>query len=135
MLSVIDLINAGTLTVDCAAFLLERISKGASFIVGANPGGAGKTTVMCALINGIPGDMQIHHADSMSAVKKAVGIDPACWICHEISPGSYYAYLWGQTLREYFTLKDSGHILATNLHADTYEEAKALKQSLFRRLP
>ena len=51
MLSVFDLLAAGTLDVDLTAYFLARISRGASFLVGANPGGAGKTTVMCALLN------------------------------------------------------------------------------------
>ena len=49
MLSVVDLIDAGTISVDLAAYSLAAISQGASFLVGAMPGGAGKTTVMGAL--------------------------------------------------------------------------------------
>jgi ABC-type dipeptide/oligopeptide/nickel transport system ATPase subunit len=47
-----------------------------------------------------------------------------CYICHEIGSGPYYAYLWGEELRAYFELPQAGHTLATNLHADTYEEAR-----------
>ena len=47
-----------------------------------------------------------------------------CYICHEIGSGPYYAYLWGEELRAYFELPQAGHMLATNLHADTYEEAR-----------
>ena len=47
-----------------------------------------------------------------------------CYICHEIGRGSYYAYLWGAELKAYFELPASGHMLATNLHADTYEQAR-----------
>jgi len=46
MLSIVDLVQAGTFTVDLAAYALAAIGKGASFMVGALPGGAGKTTVM-----------------------------------------------------------------------------------------
>ena len=45
MLSVVDLIEAGTMTRDMAAYSLAAIGSGASFMVGAPPGGAGKTTV------------------------------------------------------------------------------------------
>ena len=124
MLSIIDLIKANTLSMDIAAFLLERVSNGDSFIVGANPGGAGKTTVMCALINCIPGNMQIFHAENLSAIESGKDKNPGCFICHEISRGAYYAYLWARELQEFFALKNKGHILAANLHADTYEQAK-----------
>ena len=51
MLSVFDLLEAKTIDLDLAAYLMARISKGSSFMVGSVPGGAGKTTVMCALLN------------------------------------------------------------------------------------
>ena len=105
MLSIIDLVKANTLSMDIAAFLLERVSNGDSFIVGANPGGAGKTTVMCALINCIPGNMQIFHAENLSAIESGKDKNPGCFICHEISRGTYYAYLWARRLQEFFTLK------------------------------
>ena len=46
MLSIVDLIQAGTISRDLAAYALAAIGNGASFLVGAMPGGAGKTTVM-----------------------------------------------------------------------------------------
>jgi len=124
MLSVIDLIKAKTLSIDVSAFLMERIAGGASFIVGASPGGAGKTTVMCSLINFIPCEMKIFHTDGDEILERGETLPPSCFICHEIGRGSYYAYLWGEKLRRFFSLKKFRHILATNLHADTYEEAK-----------
>jgi len=125
MFSVVDLLLADTITLDLAAFIVERVSSGVSFVVGANPGGAGKTTVMCAFINCIPNKMKIFHADSLSIIRKGINFSPSCFICHEISKGPYYAYLWGEELREFFKLKRYGHILATNLHADTYMQAKS----------
>lgn len=44
MLSIVDLVEAGTFTPDLAAYSLAAIGSGASFLVGADPGGAGKTT-------------------------------------------------------------------------------------------
>ncbi len=126
MLSVLDLIDAGTLDLDLAAYLMARITRGASFIVGAKPGGAGKTTVMCALLNLIPADMQIVAA-TPDAVRRAAQDDTlprSCYVCHEIGRGRYFAYLWGSDLRAYFSLLDKGHVLATNLHADDLVEAR-----------
>jgi hypothetical protein len=111
MLSVVDLIDAGTLTVELAAYCLAAIGQGASFMVGAMPGGAGKTTVMGALLNFVPPGVELAPADSQESIERALaGNSPRqCFICHEIGPGSYYAYLWGQELREYFSLAQAGH--------------------------
>ena len=125
MLSVVDLIEAETLTAELAAYCLAAIGQGASFMVGALPGGAGKTTVMGALLNFVPASVELAPADAQDVISKGL-LNPSrqrCFICHEIGPGPYYAYLWGHELREYFRLSEAGHILATNLHADTYEQA------------
>lgn len=127
MLSVFDLLDAGTLGIDLAAYLMARISRGASFMVGANPGGAGKTTVMCALLNLVPADMTLvpATAESVRRALEAQEDNPVrCYVCHEFGAGHYYAYLWNRALRDYCTLSQRRHILATNLHADTIEQAR-----------
>jgi hypothetical protein len=124
MLSIVDLIDAGTISRDLAAYVLAAIGDGASFMVGANPGGAGKTTVMGALLNFVPDDVELVPADGMAAIQSASAVPGRrCYICHEIGSGPYYAYLWGEELRAYFELAGAGHMLATNLHADTYDQA------------
>jgi len=121
----VDLIEAGTMTRDMAAYSLAAIGNGASFMVGALPGGAGKTTVMGTLLSFVPADVRLLPADGVEAIDRGLG-KPApktCYICHEIGNGAYYAYLWGQPLRRYFKLPAAGHMIATNLHADTYDQA------------
>ncbi len=142
MLSVFDLLAAKTLDLDLAAYLMARISRGASFMVGSVPGGAGKTTVMCALLNFVPVDVPMIAAtpEAVYQASQAATSPPACYICHEIGSGSYFAYLWSDTLRTYCRLSENGHVLATNLHADDMEEARAqvcgdngVRQELFNR--
>jgi hypothetical protein len=125
MLSVVDLIEAGTMSRDLAAYCLAAVGGGASFLVGAMPGGAGKTTVMGALLNFVPRDVELVPADSLAAIQRGPKAPSPrrCFICHEIGQGSYYAYLWGSELRAYLDLPRAGHMLATNLHADTFEQA------------
>ncbi|MEJ2702641.1 MAG: hypothetical protein P8Z79_09390 [Sedimentisphaerales bacterium] len=126
MLSVFDLLEAGTLDLDLAAYLMAHISRGASFMVGAVPGGAGKTTVMCALLNFVPADVPLVAATT-HVVHQAEKMKPShrcCYICHEIGAGSYFAYLWADALKSYCRLSEAGHILATNLHADDLEQAR-----------
>lgn len=126
MLSVLDLLDAGTLDLDLAAYLMEQIMRGASFMVGAGPGGAGKTTVMCALLNFVPADVELVAATAQTVRNAARGGGAArrCFICHEIGSGPYFAYLWGRDLRDYCSLIGQGHILATNLHADDLDETR-----------
>lgn len=126
MLSIVDLLDAGTMSSEVAAYLLAAISGGASFMTGALPGGAGKTTIMCALLNFVPQDVVLAPADGREAILRGVEIRDRrmCYICHEISDGPYYAYLWDRDLREFFGLKRAGHMLATNLHADTFDQAR-----------
>ena len=54
MLSLVDLLDAGSVDLPLAAYLAAAMRGGASLLVGARPGGAGKTAVMCALLNWIP---------------------------------------------------------------------------------
>jgi len=126
MLSIFDLLEANTLDIDLAAYLMSRISKGASFMVGALPGGAGKTTVMCALLNLVQPGCRLIAAtpDAVRNVHQPPKDNLECAICHEISPGHYFAYLWDDDLRRYYALHDKGYILATNLHADDINEAR-----------
>ncbi len=126
MLSIVDLIDAGTLTAELAAYSFAAIGKGASFMVGALPGGAGKTTVMGALLNFVPAGVPLIAADSLATIEQGLNRRDrkTCYICHEIGDGGYYAYLWGEELRAFFRAARDGHMLATNLHADTIEEAR-----------
>lgn len=128
MLSVVDLVRAGTLDLDLAAYLSARVSRGCSFVVGALPGGVGKTTVMGALLNFIPPEHRLIAADSGATVRRAleaVTDSRRCFICHEIGSGPYFAYLWGRDACDYFALPAAGYMIATNLHADTWEQCRA----------
>lgn len=123
MLSIVDLLDAGTLSLELAAYLRAVIGNGGSFIVGASPGGAGKTTVMGALLNFLPADAVLRPAEGWAALERARSdTRRLCSVCHEIGSGDYYAYLWNGPLRGYFELPKYGHILAANLHADTPAE-------------
>ncbi len=125
MLSIIDLIRAKTVDMPRAAYLATRVRQGASFIVGAVPGGAGKTTVMGALLNLLPTNTEIVPCDSSSAIQSLkTGSGNRCALAHEISRGSYYCYIWENLLREFFSLTEHGVTVAANLHADNLEQSR-----------
>ncbi|MBN1584068.1 MAG: hypothetical protein JXA89_25385 [Anaerolineae bacterium] len=125
MLSLVDLLNAGSVDLPLAAYLAAAMRSGASLLVGARPGGAGKTAVMCALLNFLPDRTAIQPVADQAAL--ACGLrDPQfgdrCYLAHEIGAGYYYAYVWGKEARAFFQLASNGHIIASNLHADTLQE-------------
>ena len=125
MLSLVDLIEAGTVDQALAAYLAGAVRSGASFLVGARPGGAGKTAVQCALLNFLPDQTVIRPVDSPSVLTEAErGGRPGdcCYLAHEIGSGPYYAYIWGPVAQAFFRLAANGHTVASNLHADTLDE-------------
>jgi len=127
MLSLVDLLDAGTVDLPLAAYLAAAMRHGASLLVGARPGGAGKTAVMVALLNFLPNETIIRAVGSRAVLDMAEA-DPypgaTCYLAHEVGDGLYYAYLWGDEARDFFALTARGHIIATNLHADTLAETR-----------
>ncbi len=128
MLSLVDLLEAGTIDLPLAAYLAAAMRRGASLLVGANPGGAGKTAVMVALLNFLPDGVALRAVESravLAAARRDSRPGSTCYLAHEISPATYYyAYLWGADARSFFALRAAGHLIVSNLHADTLEEAR-----------
>ncbi len=121
MLSIIDLIERETLPLRLAADLVARVRDGAGFLIGASPGGAGKTVVMGALLTMLPPESTIHLTSGSSWRDADAG---EYVVAYEISPAFYEAYTWGRDLRDMCALADRGCRLVSNLHADTLEEAR-----------
>jgi len=119
MLSVVDLIEAGTLDVPSAGYLLSEVTRGASFVCAAGPGGVGKTTLLACLLSFLPPGERIVTVTDPGDVTEPD--EPECYLCHEIGAGGYFGYLWGERAARYFALGAQGRIAAT-LHADTVSE-------------
>ena len=123
MLSIIDLLTAGTLDIYQAAWLLARILEGSSWLVGARPGGAGKTTVMSALLALVRRDARVRLTNRRSGWETC---DPGDYVVSfELSPGLYDAYIWGADVRRMTVLGVAGCRIVSNLHADTLEQARS----------
>jgi hypothetical protein len=75
---------------------------------------------MCACLNLIPVDMVIRVMDraTQTPVEKE-NSSKVCYLAHEIGAGSYYAYVWGKQAMSFFELQTDGHMIASNMHADT----------------
>lgn len=128
MLSIVDLIERGTIDIDIAAFLLSKIHGGASFLCCALQGGVGKTTLMGALLGLLPPGERIETVASAGDVG-ALGQNTSaerkkCLVVHEIGPGSWHGYLWGKPVLEYLALKDAATRIVSNIHADTLDEVE-----------
>ncbi len=125
-LSIVDLIRAGTISAEMAAYVGHRISQGASVLTAANPGGAGKTALLAALLGFAPRGMPIVTVESAETVADAEAEpSPRCYLAHEIGAGHWYGYLWGPIVARYLNLASGPHMVASCLHADAMDELRA----------
>ena len=128
MLSLVDLLDVGSVDLPLAAYLAAAMRGGASLLVGARPGGAGKTAVMCALLNFLPDETSIQPVGDPTILAQSwqdTAYGRTCYLAHEIGAGTWYAYVWGEQARAFFQLAANGHIIASNLHADTLPQTRA----------
>ena len=118
--SLIDLLEGGTLDLELAAFLVDRVRQGASLITGSGPGGIGKTTTMHALACFVGEGLPFFLA--LPGKADAVAAERACVVSNELSDHPPPTYLWGDDLRAFFAQGEKGHTLVSNVHADDLEE-------------
>jgi len=128
-LSIVDLVRAGTISREMAAYAWRAMEEGASLLTGARPGGAGKTTVMAAILNFLPPGVPIVTVDRPGVITAASAEDPArpaCYLVHEIGSGHWYGYLWGRDVARFLSLVEGSRRIASCLHADTLDELAAI---------
>jgi len=131
-LSIVDLIEAGTLSIEMAACGMRAVANGASLLTGARPGGAGKTTLMATFLNLLPPGVRIVTVDRPSVTARALAEPPTrplCYLAHEIGSGHWYGYIWGRQVAEFLALVEGPRRVASCLHADTLDELKAILTS------
>ncbi len=126
MLSIIDLIRAGTVPKELAAYLINGIINGKSISSGSLIGGTGKTTLLASLLAFIPNNryfITVTYSNLRDLLKNQDPGKKVVYLCHEISPANYYSYLWGKDINLYLSLKKTiNQQLAFTIHADTYDE-------------
>ena len=124
-LSIVDLIRAGTISVEMSACAMRAMHRGASLLTGARPGGAGKTTLMAALLGFLPPEVPIVTVDRSGVISEGLAAspsEPACYLAHEIGSGHWYGYIWGHDVARFLSLIEGERRIASCLHADTLEE-------------
>ena len=119
-LSFVDLIRAGTLSVEMVAHCWAAIAHGASFLTAARPGGAGKSTVLANLLILLPPGEEIVTVTEA----RADGDTPRCLLAHEIGSGHWYGYIWGRQVAEFLARMAAGKRVASCIHADTLDELR-----------
>ncbi len=133
-LSLVDLVLANTLSLEQAAYLAGRVGEGASFLTAAVPGGAGKTTVMAALMGAIPqGEPLVTVSDEGALRTPLTG--RATWLVHEIQDAPYHGYLWGGGVASYFGKLRHGGRIVSCLHADDIQQLRVILSSPPNNVP
>ena len=131
-LSIVDLIEAGTLSVEMAACAMRAMAEGASLLTGARPGGAGKSTLMGAILGLMPPEVPIVTVEGTDVIQDGLArpaSEPACYLAHEIGSGHWYGYIWGPDVADFFSLIDGRRRISSCLHADTLGELKDILRS------
>ena len=109
-LSIVDLIEDGTLSAEMASLCLQAVRGGAAFLTGAVPGGAGKTTLMAAVLAFLPQGERIVTVADRSAIDAALAgrlPAPTTLLAHEIGAGRWFGYIWGRDAADFFRLPRS----------------------------
>jgi energy-coupling factor transporter ATP-binding protein EcfA2 len=132
-LSIVDLIEANTISLEMAAYSLYAISCGASILTAARPGNAGKTTLLACLLTFIPPKSRIITISSPSVLglleREGIEKGTEYMLIHEIGSGPWYAYLWGRDVSRAFRMIQPGRYLASCIHADTLDELSGILTS------
>jgi hypothetical protein len=124
-LSLIDLINTGSLTPRLTSLIWFLLSRRSSVVVAAAPRLAGKSTTLAALLPMTPPEMSffpIGNSFSRETVRNTKA-GSAYLVVNEVSPGLPHRYLWGDGVEELLRTRAEGHPVAVTLHAPTPEAA------------
>ena len=123
-LTVLDLINNGTISTKLAGLLWLLMDYRPSVMVAAGPSYAGKTTLLNTLLDFLhPQYRKVHLQGYMEDFKflELARQDNIYLIAEEISNHSY-EYLWGNKARKTFELLQRGYALGTTIHARSVKE-------------
>lgn len=122
-LSIVDLIDNGTVPTHAAAALWWALERGASAFVAAGPRLAGKSTLATALCGFLPeGTRAYVTAGPGDPLAVPAGAAPTYLLINELSNHTP-RYLAGPAARRAFALLRRGHRVIGTLHADSAAEA------------
>ncbi len=122
-LSIVEIMQAGTLPPRLAAAFWLGLERGASFVFAADPPGAGKTTILTALLAFAPPNTVAYFTrgwgETFDLPPPSDG-HPTYIMVNEMSD-HLPVYSWGPYVLRIFELLGDGYLLCTTMHADTVE--------------
>jgi type IV secretory pathway ATPase VirB11/archaellum biosynthesis ATPase len=118
-ITMLDLVQNGTLDEHVAALLWTVAEEKRWLVTAAVPRKAGKTTVLEAALQFAPPGTPIHHLDGTIEEIQRFGKNPdgGYLVVGEISTEPPARYIWGDRVRALFKSLRAGFSLATTLHA------------------
>jgi hypothetical protein len=122
-LAITQIIEAGTLSSRCAALLGLAIERGASIIFAADPPGAGKTTILTALLAFGRPDASLYFTRGWGETFRLPPPDETAstyMMINEISD-HLPVYSWGPYVQRAFELMGDGYTLLSTMHAETVD--------------
>lgn len=136
-LSILDVVNFGTIDYKLAGLLWLLMEHRASVVVAAGPIWAGKTTLFHALLDFLPPEIERVHLRGYDEDFKSLGSEKpenTYLISEEISNHSY-EYLWGYQVVKAFQCMSKGYALGCTTHARDIREVAYLFNALGVPLP
>ena len=124
-LSITEIIQSDTMTPRIAALLWLAMERGASMVLAADPPGAGKTTILTALLAFTKPDASVYFTRGWGETFRLPpppkdGEPPTYLMINEISD-HLPVYSWGPYVQHAFELMTQGYSLLSTMHADTVE--------------
>jgi hypothetical protein len=124
-LSITEIMQAGTLTPRIAALLWLAMERGASMVLAADPPGAGKTTILTALLAFTKPEASVYFTRGWGETFRLPppprnGDAPTYLMINEISD-HLPVYSWGPYVQRAFELMAEGYSMLSTMHADTVE--------------
>ena len=121
-LSVVDLIEKELISLNQAAWMVSRIEAGSSWLVGAIPGHAGKTTFMSALLVFLEDHQEV--TVTRAGLAWETFSHSSFLVTEEISDHGRPGYLWGSDVRGLTALPARGGRIAATIHAVTLDQVR-----------
>ena len=122
-LSITEILRAGTMSPRLAATFWMAVERGLSIVLASNPSGAGKTTILTALLAFSRPDTSVYFTRGWGEqfrLPPPNGDAPTYLLVNEISD-HLPVYSWGPYVLRAFELLADGYSLASTMHADTVD--------------
>jgi hypothetical protein len=136
-LSILDVVNSGAIDFKLAGLLWLLMEHRASVLVAAGPSFAGKTTILHALLDFLPPEIEQVTLRGYEEDFRLLGggkPDKTYLVTEEISNHSY-EYLWGYQVVKAFELIPKGYALGGTIHARNIREVAYVLNALGLPLP